>query len=291
MAGPVFPIELEREIFETTALMHRKTIPALLRVAHRVLLEPLLYRVLIIGSDDGVSNAVRRAMQTKPAGFFHKSVRHVAITTLRSQEDSYALLRLCTGLVSFSTLGYSFQPAILPILQKMTQMRKWSGHLNQLFGTPAAIDFTHPFFRAITHLDIFDTVTGNDMEAYVSLAAMSALTHLCLNGQVGEAFSWRVLDECAHLQVLVNMWEEEIDTHLARAIAANPPVSDKRFVVCLYYENYLKDWEVGARGAPIFGRRRTTLLSESAGGKSRRPVIGWTRPYTSANNRLQAVYY
>ncbi|KAJ7705484.1 hypothetical protein B0H17DRAFT_1193157 [Mycena rosella] len=140
---------------------------------------------------------------------------------------------------------------MLPILQKMTQARKWAGHLDKLFGTPAAIDLTHPFFRAITHLDIFETVTDNDM-AYVSLAAMSALTHLCLNGQVGEAFSRRVLDDCAHLQVLINMWEEETDAYLPRDIAADSPVSDKRFVVCLYYADYLKDWEVGARGGLDF---------------------------------------
>jgi hypothetical protein len=34
---PVFPFELEREIFETTALMHPGSIPSLLRVARRIL--------------------------------------------------------------------------------------------------------------------------------------------------------------------------------------------------------------------------------------------------------------
>ena len=35
---PVFPVELEREIFETVALIHKDTIPTLLRVARRVLI-------------------------------------------------------------------------------------------------------------------------------------------------------------------------------------------------------------------------------------------------------------
>jgi hypothetical protein len=34
---PIFPVELEQVIFETTALMHPTAIPALLRVARRVL--------------------------------------------------------------------------------------------------------------------------------------------------------------------------------------------------------------------------------------------------------------
>ncbi|KAJ7705471.1 hypothetical protein B0H17DRAFT_1326261 [Mycena rosella] len=211
-------------------------------------------------------NAVRRAMQTKPTGFFHNSVRHVAITTLWSQEDSYALLRLCTGLVSFSTLGYYLQPAILPILQSMTQARKWSGHLNQLFGTPAAIDLNHPFLRAITYLDIFDVIDRDAMEVYLSLASMPALTHLCLNGHGWKGLSRRVLDECTNLQVLVNIWEET-DIHPARAIAANPPVSDKRFVVCLYYGDYLKDWEVGARGGTDFCAKADDFVERKCRGE------------------------
>jgi hypothetical protein len=34
---PVFPFDLEREVFETTALMYPATIPTLLRVARRIL--------------------------------------------------------------------------------------------------------------------------------------------------------------------------------------------------------------------------------------------------------------
>jgi hypothetical protein len=34
---PALPLELEREIFEKTALMHHREIPTLLRVARRVL--------------------------------------------------------------------------------------------------------------------------------------------------------------------------------------------------------------------------------------------------------------
>jgi hypothetical protein len=33
----MFPLELEREIFMTAAIIHEETIPTLLRVAHRVL--------------------------------------------------------------------------------------------------------------------------------------------------------------------------------------------------------------------------------------------------------------
>ncbi|KAJ6472876.1 hypothetical protein C8R47DRAFT_1145659 [Mycena vitilis] len=45
---PVFPLDLERDIFEFTALKYPSTIPHLLRVCRRVLawVEPILYRVL-----------------------------------------------------------------------------------------------------------------------------------------------------------------------------------------------------------------------------------------------------
>jgi hypothetical protein len=40
--SPAFPLELEREIFETTALLHPTEIPTLLRVARRVLIWSVL---------------------------------------------------------------------------------------------------------------------------------------------------------------------------------------------------------------------------------------------------------
>lgn len=53
--NPVFPPELEQEIFETTALMHPREIPTLLRVARRV----LIWLVFRLESFHGVHSEVQ----------------------------------------------------------------------------------------------------------------------------------------------------------------------------------------------------------------------------------------
>ncbi|KAJ7664499.1 hypothetical protein DFH06DRAFT_1324050 [Mycena polygramma] len=79
----VFPPELEREAFETTALLYPGEIPTLLRVARCVLgwIEPLLYRVIHLASnDEPTARALLHAMSTKPPSFF-RTVRHLGSTS------------------------------------------------------------------------------------------------------------------------------------------------------------------------------------------------------------------
>ncbi|KAJ6598394.1 hypothetical protein DFH09DRAFT_1131675 [Mycena vulgaris] len=253
--GLTLPVELEREIFETTALIHRNTIPVLLRVARRVLIwiEPLLYTV-IPTDRERVVKAVQRAMQAKLPSFFRDNVRHLWLnpSISMSDEELYDLLRLCPRLVSFACLGDFSSPVLLPILQGMSEVRRWSGALEDLFGSRAAIDLGNPFFRTITHMDIFDTISNSDLQICPSLADMPALTHLCLNDNLsyGDNFLRRVLTQCPHLQLLVNFLHTS-DIDIARGIAASPPVADVRFVVYLY-DSYWDEWYNGARGGDDF---------------------------------------
>ncbi|KAJ7100695.1 hypothetical protein B0H15DRAFT_943991 [Mycena belliarum] len=246
------PTELEREIFETAALMHPPDSPSLLRVARRVhfWIEPFLYRVIRLDRLP-VSEAVRQAMRAKPASFFRDSVRHLFLNpALWSADEVHALLRLCPRLESLYTLGEFSTPALLPALQGLPHLRRWGGPLDGLFGTHAAIDLAQPFFRRITHLDLFDAAHNGDVRLAAGLAALPALTHLCLNNTVGAGFVRQVLADCARLRVLVHLWNPFLSGS-AREIAANPPVPDARFVVGVFV-NYWDDWEVGAHGGTDF---------------------------------------
>ncbi|KAJ7472563.1 hypothetical protein FB451DRAFT_1175305 [Mycena latifolia] len=187
-------------------------------------------------------------MQKKPASFFRDSVRHVLLRSSAafSDKDTYALLGFCPGLVSFVVVGDLTSPALLPIIQWMPQIRKWGGSLKDLFGSYRAIDLSHPFFRAVTHLDIFDVFPNNDPRIYDQLAALPVCTHLCLNGNVAVEVLQRVLEQCPHLQVLVNLRHAE-----DKRVRATVPVPDMRLVV-LIYRDYWSDWEVGARGGIDF---------------------------------------
>ncbi|KAJ7472369.1 hypothetical protein B0H11DRAFT_2038757 [Mycena galericulata] len=129
-----FPVELEREIFETAATLHRQSIPSLLRVARRVLIwiEPLLYKV--IDFDSPMVHAAHRAMRIKPASFFQDSVRHLMLSksSLWSQEEIHAFL--CPRLVSLGLPNCSFvQPTLLPVLQEMVEVRKCCVQLSSLW--------------------------------------------------------------------------------------------------------------------------------------------------------------
>ncbi|KAJ7489319.1 hypothetical protein FB451DRAFT_686851 [Mycena latifolia] len=260
--APVFPPELEREIFETAAVRHRNTIPALLRVARRVLtwIEPLLYRVIRL-DDASMAHAVRRAMQTKPAGFFQKSVRYVSFVSsplsVLSVEETYALLRLCPRILSLHTRPAT--PALVPILQGMSQLRMWSGSLQELFGN-SAIDLSLPSFRTVTHMTLLQEFLG----PITVLLALPALTHLGLRGSNLDLVQ-RVLDECTYLQVVVNLWHYT-NTHLAIQGAHRPPIMDVRYVVCVYRDEW-DEWELGARGGLDYWEAADAFIARKRRGK------------------------
>ncbi|KAF7373259.1 Zn(2)-C6 fungal-type domain-containing protein [Mycena sanguinolenta] len=140
------------------------------------------------------------------------------------------------------------QPALIPILLHMVQLRRWVGSLKSLFGSYSAIDLSLPCFRTVTHMDIFDDIT-DDSEGVLcaALTALPCLTHLCLNGDTLDLVP-RLLVQCAQIQVVVSM---HIGINRARDIAANPPTADTRFVVSRT-GSYWGDWELGAQGKTDF---------------------------------------
>ncbi|KAJ7040687.1 hypothetical protein C8F04DRAFT_1081754, partial [Mycena alexandri] len=243
---------LEREIFETACALHPNTIPSLLRVARRVLgSNPLLYRV--IRTDiDRMLPAVQRAMETKPPSFF-KYVRHICLGSPSSwsAHHTLTLLRLCPRLESFAHM----RPHGKPALGALTEVHRWSGCLNDLYDD-GAVDLTLPLFHRVTHMDVFENL---EPPPHIlnnrGLTTMPALTHLCLNRYVRVDIVRRLLNECAHLQILINMWTDpaynrgKAEEIVARHYSAG--VTDVRFVVVIC-RDYWSDWEVGACGGVDF---------------------------------------
>ncbi|KAJ7085886.1 hypothetical protein C8R44DRAFT_821313 [Mycena epipterygia] len=253
-----FPVELEREIFETTALMHPNAIPSLLRVAHRVLtwIEPLLYRVVRVDNYPPYSDiaaAVLSAAKSKPPGFLHTAVRHLFLDSSAtwSQDDATQVLNLCTGIVNLAAIGRFSNPTLLPFLAHI-QVQRLAVCLDDLFGGYRSIDMAHSLFASITHLDIFDTVNCEEtcMQICAHLPRLPALTHLCLNNEVPWDTIAGLLADCARLELLVELWPYT-RARLAYPWAQNAPVRDVRFVVGLY-RDYWADWENGAWGRTDF---------------------------------------
>ncbi|KAJ7438915.1 hypothetical protein B0H11DRAFT_2293615 [Mycena galericulata] len=244
------PAELEREIFEWTAITHPTTIPVLLRVARRVRLwvEPYLYRVVKVSSHPPYSiiqeDLLRPGPQSKPASFYQNAVRHLYLD--QESEWSPEVLRVCTRTRSFSATGRSPNPSLLLILLE-TDLRQLGVSLEHLFGGVRYIDLNHPLFTSITHLDIFDDITESYyIQIPQQIASLPTLTHLCLNDHVPADILRAILSDCTNLHILVNLWHYSKVSE-GRALARNPPLKDSRFVVGMY-QNYPREWEAGARG-------------------------------------------
>ncbi|KAJ7458296.1 hypothetical protein B0H11DRAFT_2061639 [Mycena galericulata] len=249
------PPEIEREIFEWTAIHHPSSIPTLLRVARRVQLwvEPYLYRIMI--PEPGrpysiVEDAVLRpTSQSRPASFYRDAVRHLYLSY--QFDASPEVLKVFTRTRYLAVTGSrvdSISPSeLIPILLGM-DLRRLSLSLEDLFGGREHIDLNHPLFNSITHLDVFDHVASIAPQISPHVTALPALTHLCLNNGVPGHILRALLSDCPRLRVLVNLWGIASP---ARYFARNPPVSDPRFVVGVY-SDYKNEWIAGARGALDF---------------------------------------
>ncbi|KAJ7615205.1 hypothetical protein DFH06DRAFT_1239827, partial [Mycena polygramma] len=251
MDSPVFPRELEREIFETMALMHPGKIPTLLRVARRVLfwIEPLLFRVISVTPENSeIVPALLKAMDCKPPGFFH-GVRHIILPMEYSDEifpheDAQRLLKLCNRLISFAYDFYdtSRGPNLLPLLAALHPQRLLR-RARHLFGT-AALDLKHPLFHSVTHLDLIGlTGVGDVLEQVTTL---TTLTHLSVSRSSPRRRVLAVLGKCPHLMLLlvkaisIVQWAAYSEEHI-------PHVYDVRFVEGTYPSRWT-DWQAGAKG-------------------------------------------
>ncbi|KAJ7662751.1 hypothetical protein DFH06DRAFT_1471509 [Mycena polygramma] len=242
---PVFPVELEREIFETTALMYPKEIPSLLRVARRVLVwvEPLLYRIIHIAGNPGMASALLSAMSTKPPQFF-RAVRHLDLDSGDlGPGASLRLFWLCNKIVDLIIRPNSTNPILLPILAQM-RVQRLSMYLGLMFR--GSINLQHKLFHSGTHLDIFDR--QGVLEALSDVPKLPALTHLCLHSSIPRDDILKVLSECPRLSILLVQYSiMREDEYYGEA--QFPHVYDARFVISLD-DKYWEDWVAGAKGFP-----------------------------------------
>ncbi|KAJ7485037.1 hypothetical protein B0H11DRAFT_1914031 [Mycena galericulata] len=155
--GPSFPVDLEREIFETAALMHPK--------------EFLLFygQGLLAAFISGTYKIIRAsthsvtALKAKSAPFLHNAVRHLLLdfTPTWSPEEERDILEVCTGVVDFAVVQHMSNPGLLPILADM-QLEQLAICLEALFGGELSIGLRHQLFASITHLDIFDSIQDRE---------------------------------------------------------------------------------------------------------------------------------
>ncbi|KAJ6529792.1 hypothetical protein B0H19DRAFT_1384894 [Mycena capillaripes] len=242
-APPCLPPELEREIFETSALMHPRDIPTLLRVARRVLIwiEPLLYRVIRLST---FTVDFMSLLQSKPAVFLQTAVRHLCLDSSSDAGQAKLILELCTGVVDLALEFGHADPILLPILATMF-LQRLSTYLHRLFGDN--INLGHPLFAVLTHLDLLDKDEEHLSQILPQIPALLALTHLALDCDVPRDTVQNLLTRCPRLALLFCLWPWEMAAEYQAAQV--PHLYDVRFVIALCAEEYWADWEASARGA------------------------------------------
>ncbi|KAJ7739308.1 hypothetical protein B0H14DRAFT_2638278 [Mycena olivaceomarginata] len=277
--SPVFPPELERDIFEIVALSGTKCIPPLLRVAQRVKfwLEPLLYHVIVVrdeksalrqyASRDPIATsghalltptALTAAISRHPPAFFDQHVRHLFLDCRVYLPSALAqrnlLVAACTGVTDVYLATIQDAPSLAAALTRLPSLTRLQANLAALFAdsddfdplTVPEIDFAVPLFRHLTHLTAFDNLAFSGSDWRMGLALLPALTHLSFTANHPHPLFADVFALCATLRVFVVL----VNTRLAfqRLHAALP---DPRAVILDSISDMLdmeNNWHRGARG-------------------------------------------
>ncbi|KAJ7739333.1 hypothetical protein B0H16DRAFT_64144 [Mycena metata] len=188
--APRLPPELERVIFEFTALSRRSSIPSLMLTAWRVKnwVEPILWKVVFMTSP---AHQVRQihgfpsmpvesfihAISTKPLSFFSTSVRHLFLQSYLEVPTVAFIFAACDRLTHLYYTPFDRDaPAHLMALDSLHHLQQLTFFIMDLF--PREIDFMRPMFRNLTHLEMLDTPNYLRLER---LALPPRLTHIAFH--------------------------------------------------------------------------------------------------------------
>ncbi|KAJ7043041.1 hypothetical protein C8F04DRAFT_1073469 [Mycena alexandri] len=259
-AQPVLPPELEREVFEATALMYCHIIPILMRVARRIhiWIEPFLYRVV---RAEYRTQAIIDVLLNKSPTFCHLAVRHLALldgSQQFSRDDAVQLLALCKGVTNLA-LGNSFMadPILIPILAEMALLRL------AVSVTDLGCDLSHPLFSSVTHLILFDREEEVLLPLCAEIPNLASLTHLCLFFDLPKHGVVSVLAESSRLKLFLILWPPGTEFNRTKT----PHTEDIRFVVGIYGNGYWDQWVDGAHGLPDYWTRGDALIAQKRNGE------------------------
>ncbi|KAJ7658691.1 hypothetical protein DFH06DRAFT_1327257 [Mycena polygramma] len=254
------PLDLERLIFEITALLWPRTIPRLLLVAWRVKIwvEPVLYRTILLmdpwyynSYPDSISpfamagSVLVSLLQRKPASFFRHSVRQLFLGYNDMDATGVAeLLSVCSNVENLYLSTRTL--ATLPPLNM--RLKRLHCRLGTLFD-PQRVDSTHRMFASLTHLEIFDYWSA-EIEAGVllGLACLPHLTHLAFNDEEYLPICPTLLRASTSLRVLAIILPDpvaDIGRYPYQFEQWGEQCGDR--VVVLICEDFCEDWILGVQ--------------------------------------------
>lgn len=151
---------------------------------------------------------------------------------------------------------------VTPYLPALSKLRLQSLALMSLPDNQ--LPLTHPLFLSVTYLDILPASEVPGVWAdWSHLAALPALTHLCLGKEILGAILPQLVVQCPRLVVISTAI---FSASQADLFADNLPVNDVRVVVRIILD-YVVDWETGARSGVDFWVRAERFITRKRRGE------------------------
>ncbi|KAJ6574530.1 hypothetical protein B0H19DRAFT_1124735 [Mycena capillaripes] len=280
MAFPALPIDLEREIFEISALSRPMRIPNLMLVAWRVKtwVEPLLYRTIVVwrsarfapspqpiqGHPAFYRKTLIPIIKSKRASFFRDSTRHLLVHQIPEDDtEGQFILSACSGVEDLWI--FEIHPHLLPLISELPLKRLYCGLYDLLKSNQ--ITFTHRLFSRITHLEVIDSQQELDLDLWLGLSLIPNLTHLAFNGLEFISLWPVLLDKCRSLRLLVSLWHGENGANRVAAHKDGEKLRrDTRFVL-MWCEEFEKDWQMGAHASADYWARAEAFAGKRRSGE------------------------
>ncbi|KAJ7741788.1 hypothetical protein DFH07DRAFT_750830, partial [Mycena maculata] len=274
---PTLPPELERTIFEVSALSRPTTIPNLMLVAQRVKIwvEPLLYHGILLSDQDPrvigfpgfTLDIVLRAIDEKPPGFLKYAVKHLFLDLYRGSGSGQrmapyldTIFKACTGITSL--VAWAGVNDNLSTLASLDSLHRLSIDMQEVFETNPQNCFAHPLFRNITHLEI----NGCPHDEFTGIALIPHLTHFAFS-DVGLCAVLRpAFHSCARLICIILVSEAAEARIDASMNSVQPLLEDGRFVA-ISQGDFWEDWYRGAYMANDYWALADAFLAARRAGK------------------------
>jgi hypothetical protein len=224
----------------------------------------------------GNSAAILHFVDTKPADFFPKAVRHMTLLAIilpswTTDQDPWSeaelekVLHACKGVVNLFFVGSLEQPGILPMLEEMRPRRM----IMMVDTSNPRLDLTLPFFQNISHLLLEESnpmrngAVSEDWPQLRNLTRLPALTHLALGECTPPRIITAILADSANLRALLIYGYD-------KSMPAMDGLHDPRLVLWLSKEQFFgricDEWHLGIQGgADIWARADAFILRKQRG--------------------------
>ncbi|KAJ7203538.1 hypothetical protein GGX14DRAFT_651548 [Mycena pura] len=267
MLIPTLPVELEKEIFQMTAYSRLSSIPCLMLVAHRVKIwvEPLLFWVIALDRSSlpyaypMADDVDFSGIQSLSTSVLRDSVRHLLLKNIPNTVSQF-ILSASSAVEDLWIASISGANSFLLPFIGVLPLKRLYCNLGELFADKAQIDFGHPLFSRLTHLELFDQ---RATDHYFDLALIPHLTHLAFYFPQAGFFdmSLTLLKTCKSLHVLVLL----MAVRSQRAVK-HEALEDPRFVQ-MFCSQFVDDWKSGALTGSDYWSRAEDFIARRRSGE------------------------